>query len=131
MKRREPYVQRNIKFPAGTNEYWNARMKEDDVVAARARFRWKNRVTAIKLLGGKCMLCGIEDVSKLTIDHPNGDGRRMRALHGPAQRLYYRIRRKEFDTLSLRILCYSCNCGLGHVGYESGEAMRTLYTRDA
>ena len=113
--------------PSGTNAYWNERTKLPDVREQRRIRARRNKVQVIALLGGSCEICGDALTEHMTIDHPQGNGREHRRKYGAAQRILYRIRRREEDTLDLRLLCYSCNCSLGHHGYSPIEAMRVLY----
>ena len=60
----------------------------------------------------RCVLCGIDDLRILTIDHVDGGGKKHRSshkLHGGPD--FYRwLRDQEFPP-GYRVLCFNCNCG--------------------
>ena len=65
--------------------------------------------------GHKCACCGEIQREFLTIDHVNGGGRLDREKR--AQSTIRRQIIKDGFPKTFRLLCYNCNCSLGHYGY--------------
>lgn len=63
-----------------------------------------------------CECCGEIKIEFLSFDHINGGGRRDMRSSLTRQNFYNSILRGERDSI-LRVLCYNCNCSLGHNGY--------------
>lgn len=64
------------------------------------------RAKAIKLLGGKCVICGIDDMDMLDIDHKFGGGLEMRKRRKSGSIQWYRrIIYGENKEGELQILC--------------------------
>jgi len=65
----------------------------------------------IRLLGGKCVKCGSNDIRVLQINHLNGGGKtEYSARYGKDPETFYRnIMRKERSTSDLNVLCANCN----------------------
>jgi hypothetical protein len=61
----------------------------------------------------KCACCGLDDVSKLAIDHINGGGRQM----GKTSTALHRWLIKNNFPPGFRILCNNCNHSFGAYGY--------------
>jgi len=81
--------------------------------------RREMREICINHYGGRCECCGENIYEFLTIDHINGGGNQ-----------HVKEIKKEMNTNSIyawlikhnfpegfRVLCYNCNCCLGHYGY--------------
>jgi len=91
--------------------------------ANRAKMRgyqrdWYKRVRGecLAVYGGKCACCGELRVEFLTIDHINGQGHQHRLRVGIGNHFYEWLKRNNFPS-GYRVLCYNCNCSLGHYGY--------------
>jgi len=83
--------------------------------SAQARCNRKLKQTVLDHYCGepaRCVLCGIDDLRILTIDHVDGGGKKHRSshkLHGGPD--FYRwLRDQEFPP-GYRVLCFNCNCG--------------------
>jgi hypothetical protein len=61
-----------------------------------------------------CECCGESHVEFLTIDHINGNGSKHRLKTGP--HIYRWLIKNDFP-VGYRVLCFNCNCALGHAGY--------------
>ena len=75
----------------------------------------KIKIQAFDILGGcKCVICGDEELSHLTIDHIDKTGYLDKKIGFYSQRLYYAIalrRYPEEKLNNLRILCWNHNLG--------------------
>lgn len=101
---------------------------EHPEAVAKWRLTWneKRRQTRIEVLthyGGnppKCACCNEDILEFLSIDHVNGGGRQHRAkifkTNSGSGAFYLWLKRQGFPE-GYRILCYNCNCALGHYGY--------------
>ncbi len=62
----------------------------------------------------KCACCGENHIEFLTVDHINGGGRKHRkSITGT----FNEWLKKNYFPDGYRILCYNCNCAMGHSGY--------------
>lgn len=76
------------------------------------------RVEIVKKLGGRCRVCGFDDVRALHIDHVEGKGSsELRRGYGGGLAYYYRVRKDT--TGRYQILCANCNA---IKRYKNGEA---------
>ncbi len=79
----------------------------------------EKRIAALNMLGGKCEMCGNDDLRVLQIDHKFDDGGNMRGgRNGPKRSSSFMVKgilSGRFDLSRLRALCSNC-----HV-------LRTLY----
>lgn len=66
----------------------------------------KNRKAAIDILGGKCAICGFDDIRALEIDHINGGGQTDRKTRGARER-YVAIAKGQTD--GFQVLCSNCH----------------------
>jgi len=78
-----------------------------------ARYTWDLRMDIIEGYGGKCELCGEDNLHSLTIDHVNGGGSEERKMLGGQQAVYRKLRDENYPKDNYRLLCYNCNCALG------------------
>jgi len=62
---------------------------------------------AVLKLGGRCVRCGLEDVSVLQIDHINGGGRK--EFNSTSPKAYYRRIIETPDKNKYQVLCANCN----------------------
>lgn len=86
-----------------------AEHREEQLAKSRAQARaLKARV--IETYGGSCACCGEVEEAFLTIDHPNGDGRKHRTVTGAGSAFYQWLRREGFPE-GYVVLCFNCNCG--------------------
>jgi len=90
--------------------------------------RWSLKMETIRAYGGECECCGDTQPEFLTLDHINGGGRAHREEVGRGSKdLYLWLKRNNYPDI-IRVLCYNCNCSLGHRGYCPHEARRTIGT---
>jgi hypothetical protein len=61
-----------------------------------------------------CQCCGESNIEFLTFDHVEGGGRQHRKDIGG--NFYGWLRRQGYPE-GFRVLCFNCNCSLGHYGY--------------
>lgn len=84
---------------------------------SRRQQRQKLRNEVISYYGGKCKCCGETTNEFLTIDHINGGGAEYRRRDSSHSHIYHWLKQNNFPAEGFRILCYNCNCCLGHYGY--------------
>jgi hypothetical protein len=72
------------------------------------RYWRKNKIAAFKILGGKCVNCGCDNIDALEINHPFGGGNEERRKAGFYERKLYRdiISGKKVD---VELTCRVCN----------------------
>lgn len=68
-------------------------------------YRKRRRRRVIEHYGGKCVCCGESCLAFLTIDHPEGGGRKHRS-----HRRIYDALLKEGLPAGYRVMCWNCNC---------------------
>ncbi len=68
---------------------------------------WELRLRAILKLGGKCVICGMQDFRLLTINHK--EGRNYRTTIDKGDKFYHNILNGKRNTDDLEIRCYNCN----------------------
>lgn len=70
------------------------------------------RIEILKLLGGRCAMCGFSDNRVLQIDHKNGGGCQERKAFGTNMREYYKsvLEKVKNGDQSYQCLCANCNC---------------------
>lgn len=85
-------------------------------------YRKKIRLVVFTHYGGdppKCACCGESHMEFLTIDHKDGKG----IKYGKGRKFrtntefFVWLIKNNFPEKNLRILCYNCNCSIGHYGY--------------
>lgn len=72
------------------------------------------RLRVIENYGEVCECCGESTPEFLTIDHINGGGRKHR--ESLSEDIYIWLERNNFPKDEFRLLCYNCNCCIGHYG---------------
>lgn len=109
------------------NGYYNSRCKscqseyaKNKLVRTRNNAQRRDAYSALKTeiimaLGGFCDCCKITEIEFLTIDHIEGGGRLHRKLLG-SKAMYQQIKSDGFPKDKYRVLCYNCNCAIGHYG---------------
>jgi hypothetical protein len=86
--------------------------------AYQRELRRKYRQEAFDAYGGACTCCGENRYEFLTIDHPDGGGRRERkslSIFGAAG--FARWLAKQGYPPGYRVLCHNCNSAYGYYGY--------------
>jgi hypothetical protein len=79
----------------------------------------KLRLETFRHYGGnhpKCVCCGEDNIEFLTIDHINGNGAEHRRSVGSGANFYFWLKKNNYPE-GFQVLCYNCNCALGHYGY--------------
>lgn len=90
--------------------------KRSTKIATQRRVkRREQKQSIINKYGGKCICCGEKYIEFLTMDHINGDGAQHRKKIGRGN-LYKWIITHNYPN-TFRVLCYNCNCSIGHYGY--------------
>lgn len=88
----------------------------------RKEYRQSIKRGAIEAFGGKCVICGTSDFSKLHLTHPNGDGDQHRKLLGVrrcGEDVYFALRKRGWDTDGFKIVVM---CAKHHRKHDfSGE----------
>jgi len=86
------------------------------------KHKWvlKIKTQVMSYYGGKCSCCGEDQLEFLTIDHVNKPGnihRKEIGISGGGGLRFYRWLQKNNYPLGYRVLCFNCNCAIGHYGY--------------
>jgi hypothetical protein len=71
--------------------------------------RHRLRNLALKIYGGKCMMCGEERREFLCFDHVNNDAHWAENTHKKIEKILARIRSEGWGGNEIQILCHSCN----------------------
>lgn len=90
-------------------QYWKNIEKSREISRNKQR---KLRQMVLEKYGGKCACCGITIIEFLTIDHIDGKNKHIKSNSNICQML-----KKNNYPNGFRVLCYNCNCALGHFGY--------------
>jgi hypothetical protein len=104
-------------------------MNKEKVSKEHKKYRERIRLECLVHYGGdppKCACCGETLIEFLTIDHINGGGVKHRKEAGITGTFFYIWLKKQGYPEGFRVLCYNCNCSIGHYGYcphEKGEGM--------
>jgi hypothetical protein len=111
---RKEYYNKNKDLILKKQANWYKINKE--MVISRVSTRNKKyRSDTLAILGNsKCQICNVTDTEKLTIDHINGGGRRIRKSGFTVNKLYKEISQgnlSEEKIKNLRVLCWNHNCG--------------------
>ena len=87
-------------------KYTRARRKQ----RAEACKRWRNKlkIEVFGAYGGKCVDCGIEDLTVLELHHVNHDGKAQRRLHGRGSDMWRYFRRAGYPPC-VETLCSNCH----------------------
>lgn len=84
---------------------------------AAKRYRKNQRLKVIDAYGGRCQVCGIDDLDVLQLDHVHNDGARDRQKT-PYYAMLNNIIAKQFPD-SYQILCANCNWKKRFLGGET------------
>jgi len=100
---------------------YDRKYRADPVGRAKRRQFQRNwykkvRKECLDAYGGICACCGEKNLEFLTIDHIDGGGHQHRLRVGIGNHFYEWLKRNNFPS-GYRVLCYNCNCSLGHYGY--------------
>lgn len=83
------------------NDYWN---KNEYQLLKKKRF-WERKLEVIKKLGGKCKICGLDDIRVLDINHIDRDKKDKHKNYSWLKRL----QNWEGDLDNIEILCANCH----------------------
>ena len=77
------------------------------------RVRYNTKLSVIFHYGGKCACCGETEISFLSIDHINNDGKKHRmslGLKSAGTDFYQWLKKNNFpENLGLQVLCANCH----------------------
>lgn len=74
--------------------------------------RLSEKTEVVNHFGGKCICCSEMRLDRLSIGHPNGDGKKHRDEWGSGGNMYSRLILNEFITgYEIQIECFNCNSG--------------------
>lgn len=80
--------------------------------------RRRYREEAFAAYGGACACCGEKNYEFLTIDHPDGGGRKEREENfAPGGSSFARWLARQGYPPGYRVLCHNCNSSYGYYGY--------------
>jgi len=95
------------------------RKNREKILKRRKELRNILRLKVLIHYGGnppKCICCGENHIEFLTIDHIYGGGNKHRKEIGGGYLIHKWLIKNDFPE-GFRVLCYNCNCSLGHHGY--------------
>ena len=75
----------------------------------KAADRQEMRDNAIVAYGGRCAVCGEDELAVLELDHINNDGRKHRADVGNGDKMYRWLRDHDYPTGIVQAMCANCN----------------------
>jgi len=140
LKKHADYKSKNKEKIKISNQIWYKKNIEEINKKNVSKNRYFKE-ESIKLLGGKCALCGLENVRFLTIDHIDGSGAVERKSGISGQKLQRLIVNGKYPwnkVKNLRVLCYNCNCSISRkhffLSYEeqtSDQRYRTKIWKEA
>src|SRR5262245_37839848 len=81
---------------------------------------WRIRREILEILGGKCVVCGFDDMRALQVDHVNGGGTQDRKTRKTMPQFRKDVR--EYGTAKYQVLCANCH---QIKQYEANKAKRT------
>jgi|SRR6267142_6461843 len=98
------------------------RVQRQQKEGKKYRVRWNSwysrvRDAVIDMLGAKCACCGEKTREFLSVDHIHGGGAKHRKASISGGSYYQSILKEGCPANKYRVLCYNCNCSLGHRGY--------------
>ena len=67
------------------------------------------RLKVLKIMGGKCLICGFSDVRALQVDHINGDGAKERLVLQNVSLMRWIVRNPEEAKTKYQLLCANHN----------------------
>lgn len=85
--------------------FWRCNDESRDAILDKDR---RKRRQVVAALGGKCAVCGYDDVRALVLDHKNGDGDTDRKSVGSKIARYY-VAHLDEAAEKLQVLCANCN----------------------
>jgi hypothetical protein len=103
---------------------------EEKHKTASSKSVWKLRLNVIEGYGGKCELCGEDNLYFLTIDHIYGGGSEERRMLGGWEKLYRKLRDENYPKDNYRLLCYNCNCALGFNRITEKEIIEDILIKE-
>lgn len=96
----------------------NCQSCADKANSLAKKFNQQVKQQVVVAYGGKCACCQEKQLEFLTIDHIDGNGRQHRREIGVSGgSAFYRWLKKNNYPDGFRVLCYNCNCAIGHWGY--------------
>lgn len=84
--------------------------------------RRRYRQEAFDAYGGKCACCGEARYEFLTIDHPDGGGRKEREANSVWGPNFARWLARQGYPAGYRVLCHNCNSAYGYYGFCPHQA---------
>lgn len=110
-RKRHPEKAQEMARRASANQ--QKRLREDPTARERTRanmraFLQKRRKRIIDRLGGRCAVCGFDDIRALQIDHVHGNGAEHRR-RTPNSYAYYKEIEAEADSGAYQVLCANHN----------------------
>lgn len=116
---RKKYLLNTGKIKDRTHKHRNER-RDEYLAKSRAYSKRKSKElkqTIVNEYGSKCVCCGEKHVEFLTIDHIDGSGGKHRKEVGSGIKFYRWLVKQNFPKDNYRLLCFNCNCSIGHSGY--------------
>ena len=86
---------------------WRSRNKER-VRLYQRQYKDKTKALLVSGYGGKCTCCGEKELTFLTVEHLNCDGKKHRAESGNSDSVYRDIIKRGFPK-EYTVLCMNCN----------------------
>ena len=99
----------------------------DKIREINHRYQKKLKRQVVDAYSGKCACCGVSELSFLTIDHVNNDGKEHRKTF---TRNFYLLLIKDGFPGGFQVLCFNCNMGKqvnkGVCPHKSSEGSETI-----
>jgi hypothetical protein len=92
----------------------------DKIKETKKRYKIKLKTEVISYYSNgtmKCICCGESHIEFLTINHDKGGGNKHRKLIHRLGDGFWRWLRKNNYPKGYSVMCYNCNCCIGHNGY--------------
>ena len=112
--------------PEGHKRYYTRHLEKARVLNDSGRLRlrggyWAVRYAVITMFGGKCAVCGIDDIRVLQINHINGGGNKDEMK---GQKLYRALLKGRRDKDGFDLRCANCN-----ILYEFDKGKRGVWAK--
>jgi len=106
-------------------------LHEEETKRSRKEFNLKLKISAFNKIGGpRCIICGDQNISHLTIDHIDSTGNLDKKNGLYSGKLYAAIVSRYYkNTENLRVLCYNHNCSRSRDYLDIPREKQNVYQR--
>lgn len=116
-RRAANYIKDPAKFKAKRIAY--SRANPEKTATYHRKWRWALKLEVLKAYGNRCSCVGCSEkrAEFLSLEHPNGGGRKERAEVRAIGTAFYAYVKKLGFPKRYTLLCFNCNCSIGFYGY--------------